>query len=129
MKRTKKQTIPRLRDAVWTLFSKYIRLRDAQCFTCGAPVPIKKAHAGHFLHGKNKATYLMEENVHTQCVKCNLFLSGNMVEYYPRLQKLIGEERVQELKDIHAKEHIWKRDELEALKDKYKQLVKESDKI
>ena len=85
---------------------------------------ISGLHSGHFIHGKNKATYLEEDNVHPQCVKCNLYLSGNLLEYYPFMEKKYGTIRIEELKNAHQKDHIWKRTDLEGLLNKYKKLTK-----
>jgi hypothetical protein len=124
----KKQKITKLRDTVWGLCSRFIRLRDSKngyitCFTCDISVEFGEAHAGHFRHGKNKVTYLMEDNIRGQCAKCNLYLDGNGEIYTLRLIDLIGRERVDELVELSKLEHIWKRDELEQLKEYYKNKV------
>ena len=128
-KKSRKLTIPRLRDKVWSVFSLFIRSKGSvdgfnRCVTCGVTLPITELHAGHFLHGKNKATFLEEDNVHPQCVKCNLYLSGNLLEYYPFMEKKYGTIRIEELKITHKRIHFWKRYDLEELLDKYKKLTK-----
>ena len=129
-KKSRKLTIPRLRDKVWAVFSLFIRSKGSvdgfnRCVTCGVTLPITELHAGHFIHGKNKATYLEEDNVHPQCVKCNLYLSGNLLEYYPFMENEYGTIRIEELKIAHKKEHIWKRQDLEDKYVYYKEKVRE----
>jgi len=130
-KKKKTLTISKLRDQVWILFSRFIRLRDCQgrgylnCYTCGASIPMGDAHAGHFKHGKNKVTYLMEDNVHGQCERCNFYLNGCEAEYALKLEDEIGRERVNELIELNRKEIVWKREELLELKEIYKRKIKE----
>ena len=99
-KRTKKRRGKRgrkgLKKALWDIFSKYIRLRDKGiCFTCGAEKHWKELQAGHFVHG---VLDYDEMNINAQCVKCNLYNSGNGVEYTLRLIRKYGLEKVEDLK-------------------------------
>lgn len=69
------------------IFSKYIRLRDAdkegycRCVTCGQKYHWKKIQAGHFISRKHYATRWNEQNVHAQCVGCNVFKYGEQYKY------------------------------------------------
>ena len=118
-------TVPKLRNKVWVEFSKFIRNEGAvggynTCVTCGEIFEVKGNHAGHFVHGKNKECYFDEDNVHFQCVKCNMFLSGNLLEYYPYMETEYGTATIERLKN--AKTIIWKRENLEHLYNYYKKL-------
>lgn len=68
------QSVKTLKNNAWTLFSKYIRLKDAnfqgyvKCVTCNVYRPYKEMHAGHYIHGKTKTLYFDERNVHPQCL-------------------------------------------------------------
>lgn len=122
--------ITTLRDRVWKYFSEYIRLRDAingyvYCTTCSKPTPVEQTHAGHFIHGKNSLTFFDEANVHPQCIKCNLFLSGNQINYTMWMLKKYGKKKIEKLQDESHKKHIWTKDELETLKEKYKNKLME----
>ena len=70
-----------------SIFSKYIRLRDAdkegycRCVTCGQKYHWKKIQAGHFISRKHYSVRWNEENVHAQCVACNVFRSGEQYKY------------------------------------------------
>lgn len=96
-------------DSAWTACSKFIRLRDClkttgqpdagRCFTCGKWAIISELDAGHFVSRRAKLIMFHEDNLRGQCRSCNRFMDGNIHEYYPRLVKDIGEERVQYLID------------------------------
>ncbi len=82
-----------LKNKAWTVFSKWVRLSAADkhgivlCVTCGSKHYWKDMQAGHFIHGKRKATFLMKENVHPQCIRCNHYLSGNLIKYQEYMMK------------------------------------------
>jgi len=101
----------RLRDKAWRLCSEYIRKRDKGiCFTCGEPGD----QAGHFKHGKNCERYFDEYNIHCQCRRCNLFLSGNLAVYLRKLQQKYGMKKADELlKENKTKR--WRVKELEEI--------------
>lgn len=100
------------------IFNKFIRLRDINepCISCdyiwndpnrfrsqsmkskGFTVDNRQAHASHFMSvSKAKGLRFNEDNVHKSCQQCNTHLSGNLVEYRPRLINKIGLEKVEEL--------------------------------
>ena len=85
-------------------FNAYIRVRDRNkpCISCGAAqgetVRGGKFDAGHY-RSRGSAGHLRYNslNCHSQCVKCNRYLSGNVVEYRKGLISRIGAERVEQL--------------------------------
>jgi len=93
----RKKTNAQLKKRLWKVFSAFIRKRDkGTCFTCGSTGNIgSNYHAGHFIQKSvgGLALYFNEDNVHGQCARCNLWLSGNQYEYGVKL----GEKKVQEL--------------------------------
>jgi hypothetical protein len=126
-KKSKKMTISRLRNKVWKVFSLYIRQKGSvngynRCVTCGDVKEIAELHSGHFRHGKTIECYFDERNVHPQCPKCNLYLSGNIIEYYPFMEREYGTSVIEEIKN--APKVIWKRDYLEELYRKYSNRLK-----
>lgn len=73
-------------DKVWTVFSKFIRLRDAvdgycPCISCGRSHHWKECDAGHFISRKHHNTLFNEENTNAQCIECNRHKDGNEVGY------------------------------------------------
>jgi len=109
----------KLMDKAWRVFSRYIRERDKYiCFTCGS----EGNHAGHFKHGKHTERYFNEHNVHCQCVRCNMYLSGNQAVYLRRIQQKYGMKKADELlKENKMKK--WKVAELEELIDYYQKAL------
>ena len=88
-KTAKKPTRSKLIKKLDVIFSQYIRLSRSDkngfctCITCG-----KKGHwknggiqAGHFMSRKHYSTRWNEDNVHHQCVACNMFRSGEQYKY------------------------------------------------
>ena len=123
--KSKKMTISRLREKVWTVFSKYTRLKDAvggyvKCITCGKllqAVGKAECEAGHYEHGKNKEHYFNEDNVHPQCTRCNRYLSGNLRHYTLFMLDEYGQDTINRL--MNSKKVIWKREELERIYKEY----------
>ena len=78
-----------------TVFNRFIRMRDAKkgCISCGANLN-GKYDAGHFYSvGAYPNLRYNEDNVHGQCVKCNMYLHGNLANYRNGLIARIGSER------------------------------------
>jgi len=77
----------KLKERAWKLFSKYIRLRDADkdgyntCVTCNKRDHYKNLQAGHFIDSRSNSVLFEEDLVFPQCCGCNLFKSGNKVNY------------------------------------------------
>ena len=122
-KKSKRLTMPKLRDKAWKHFSLYIRHRGSvggynKCVTCDIVFPISELHAGHFEHGKTKEFYFDEDNVHPQCPRCNHFLSGNLIKYTLFMLKEYGQNTIDRL--MASKKTVWKRTYLEDLIKKYK---------
>jgi hypothetical protein len=87
------------REAAIKACHRYIHLRDAgkPCISCGATLS-GRADAGHYISaGSCTALRFDERNIHLQCVRCNMFLSGNLREYREGLIRKIGIEQVLEL--------------------------------
>jgi gamma-glutamylcyclotransferase (GGCT)/AIG2-like uncharacterized protein YtfP len=81
------------------VFNTYIRLRDKNkpCISCGKSLG-KTYHAGHmFSVGAYPNLRFNENNVHGQCVECNLHKHGNVKEYDLRLQKVLSNTEYQNL--------------------------------
>lgn len=117
-------------------FNEYIRLRDTggvacQCISCPAIVYYKNnVHASHYHSAGNfKSLRFNEDNCHVSCIKCNTYLSGNLLEYRKGLIKKIGIVRVEKLELLAAasKRSVWKpmEFELQYIFDEYKLKIKE----
>ena len=101
-----KKTISKLKKELDTIFSVYIRLREAneygmcQCFTCGKVGHYKTGgmQNGHFQSRKHMATRFSEDgNCEVQCVGCNIFKSGMQWKFGMNVDVKYGEGRAEEL--------------------------------
>ena len=99
-----KKTISKLKKELDTIFSLYIRLREAneygmvQCFTCGIVRGYKDGmQNGHFQSRKHMATRFDEENCQNQCIKCNMFSQGEQYKFSLALDAKYGEGKAEEL--------------------------------
>lgn len=96
-------------DQAW---SKYIRYRDGfkqngewvtECITCGVVKPIPQMQCGHFVSRSCNLLRFSELNTNSQCVKCNMFHSGEQYEYARQLDLKYGNGTAEEL---HNQRHI-----------------------
>ena len=102
------KTISKLKKELDKWFSLYIRLREAneygmvQCFTCGVVRGYKDGmQNGHFQSRKHLATRFSEDgNCEVQCLKCNIFDSGQQYLFSLRLDEKYGEGRAEELEQL-----------------------------
>lgn len=93
-------------------FNAYIRKRDQgnRCISCGS---IKANQAGHYYSaGHYPELRFNEDNCHLQCTQCNMYLSGNLIEYRKGLTRKIGTERIEKLDLIVALTKNFKWDRL-----------------
>ena len=99
----------------------FIRARDAgnPCISCGRHHQ-GAWHAGHYRSTGAAPELRFEElNIHLQCAPCNTHLSGNIVNYRPRLIEKIGIEQVEWVEGKHdAKKYT--KEELKAITKDYK---------
>ena len=97
------KTIPELTREAQTAVNAYIRARDSNkpCISC----QVKTIHklggtmdAGHY-RSRGSAAHLRFNvlNIHSQCVTCNRWQSGNLVDYRINLIKRIGLKAVERL--------------------------------
>ncbi len=93
-----KKTLSQLKAIAVTHFHKFIRNRDKDkpCISCGKYTTLQ---AGHYHSaGKNPVVRFNEDNVHGQCLSCNYFKSGDLINYTYNLIDRIGKERFDKLK-------------------------------
>jgi len=115
-----------------TVFSKYIRLKDAdkngycECFTCGKKSKWNEGvDAGHFMSRKHYSTRWDERNVKPQCKYCNMYRNG---EQYKFAQNL-GEDLSEELYILSKQTVKYSNIELNGMAEYYKKIVKELEKL
>jgi len=104
-KKKKPESITSLKKKLDTIFSLYIRLRNAdengtiECFTSGQLMHYKKAHAGHYISRRHLSTRWDETNVQAQSVKENIFNQGNAPVYAIKLDERFGDGTAKSLVD------------------------------
>lgn len=120
MKVKKSVPLSSLLKKAQVVFNRFIRERDKDngCISCPGPVE----QAGHyFSQGHYSALRFSEVNTNGQCIKCNMYLSGNLIKYRQGLVIKYGAARVEQL-ELNAdlrKATKWTRFELEQIIKKY----------
>lgn len=109
-KNTKRITRSQLVKRLDTVFSQYIRLRDsidgmATCVTCGDKREWQQQQNGHFYTRGRYPTRWDEMNCSVQCVRCNVFLKGNYINYTMYMIDKYGREAVENL-EIKSKSTV-----------------------
>lgn len=98
--------------------NRYVNLRDRDkpCISCGKPAAAGGVrNASHFKSvGSNSALRFHLWNIHTSCYRCNVELSGNLGEYYPRLIERIGAAKVEWMQTT-KRERRYEIDELQRI--------------
>lgn len=91
-----------------SIFSAYIRLRDAdkrwyvKCPLCWVKIHWKKAQNMHFITRSCWLYRYDEDNCHAWCMRCNVMLNGNYIEYTRYMQLRYGISAVDEMR-VNAK--------------------------
>src|SRR6185312_3014591 len=102
----RKPTRKRLVSDLDSVFSKYIRLKDAilidgdlysKCITCGVEKPWKQMQNGHYYTRGRYPTRWDEDNCHVQCMSCNVYRKGNYIKYTLYMIDTYGRDFVDEL--------------------------------
>ena len=110
--------------------NKFIRLRDKglPCIACGA-IWKPSFQASHFIpQGRSSFLRFDERNIHSGCIRCNLFVGGgNIHGYRPRLVEKIGEKEVEWLEENQHRIKKWEISELKELIKVYRAKIKELD--
>lgn len=105
IKRYRQKSTNQLEKIAQEHFNKFIRLRDKdqKCISCNN----SGNQAGHYFSaGHYRALRFNEDNCNLQCMPCNYYKHGNLIEYRINLVKKIGEKRVKDLEQLAA---IYKR--------------------
>lgn len=109
------------------VFNKYINLRDKgkPCISCGKRIT-GRVNASHYYNANNHWNLRFNENnVHSSCITCNQYLSGNLTQYRFGLVERLGERLVEEL-DVEAKKtRKFSIEELKEIIATYKKKIKE----
>ncbi len=109
------------------VFNKWINLRDKglPCISCGKPIN-GRVNASHYFNANNHWNVRFNEfNVHSSCITCNQYLSGNLIEYRSRLINKIGIEQLTLLEAEANKTRKFTIEELKEIINTYKKKIKQ----
>ena len=109
------------------LFNAWIKIRDRDlpCVSCGITTA-QIWHAGHFKSvGASPANRFNPLNVAKQCPQCNLFKSGNLLNYRIELVKRIGLDQVEKLEGPQGAMK-WTIIELKQMKMEFSEMLKKA---
>ena len=126
-KTAKKPTRSKLVKKLDTVFSQYIRLSNADnngyctCVTCNKTFHWKEIQAGHFMSRKHYSTRWDENNVHPQCVACNVYRAGEQYKYSVFLGQYQAEELYLKSQELVKYTNV----ELEEMIEDYTERLKE----
>lgn len=116
-----------LKKKLWGIFSKVIRMRNAdengyvKCISCEKVDHYKNLDCGHYLpKSLGLSIYFEETNVAPQCTHCNRFRHGNQPKYALALIEKYGPEILEELDKKQRNPRQIKSWEYEELIEKYK---------
>ena len=128
----KEKSLPAALKQTQNVFNKFIRLRDQfkPCISSEQPLRINNYDAGHLFSVKQfTALRFEEDNVHAQSIGDNRFNDGNFEDYIIKVEKRIGQERLNILlkKAELSKQNIkkWTLEELKEIRNKYAKRIKE----
>ncbi|MGP1500197.1 MAG: recombination protein NinG [Bergeyella cardium] len=104
----KSKKLGKLIEEAQKLVNAYVRQRDAIneqgdfiCISCGQLKPKNQCNAGHFFSRGNFGSVRFDlDNLHSQCIRCNMHLHGNLIAYRENLIKKIGVERFGQLEKL-----------------------------
>lgn len=128
----KRESVKQLKSKLWTVFSKFVRIRDADregfitCITSGARMWWQQSQAGHFMSRRYNATFIHEKNVHAQSPHSNMFLAGEQYIYGKRLDELYGQGTADEMVRLSKTEFKFT---IEWLKEKTDYYTKEVERM
>ena len=107
------------------LVNRYVRNRDGSyCISCDQPIK-GKVDAGHFFSVGNYPSVRFDlRNINSQCISCNQFNGGSILEYRENLIKKIGQEQFNELDKLAHQNRIFDIEEIKEMIEVYKKLNK-----
>ena len=122
------KTLSQLKAIAVTHFHKYIRNRDRgkPCISCGRYTTLQAGH--YYSAGQHPSVRFHPDNVHGQCLQCNYFKHGNLINYSHNIIDRIGKERFNNLRQKIAlskrSRFKWDKFYLIEIIEKYKELNK-----
>ena len=104
-RKKKTKTRSQLVKELDTIFSRYIRMRDADkngictCITCWDKKPRKEMHNTHFISRSNYRYRRSVMNCWAGCYKCNVILHWNYIAYTIKMIEMFWQDKIKEMKE------------------------------
>jgi len=115
------------KEKTWKVFSRYIRLRDADengfitCPTCGVRKKWNDGmQAGHCIQGRHNSILYDERGVYGQCMHCNYFMGGEYSKFIMFVIKKRGKKVVEDLLRLDKIPKTYSIEELKQIEEYYK---------
>jgi hypothetical protein len=137
MAKKSKSELKTAKKKAWELFSRYIRLKDAdqdgntKCVTCGKVDSYKKMQAGHAISGRGGRVLFEEKIVRPQCFYCNMVKNGRYDDFIYFLTEIEKSMTIEEYWEIKKESKLPCKLSLQDfidVQEKYKQKIKELNK-
>ena len=101
----KDQKTALIKKKVKVVVHEKVRLRDQIndkgdfiCISCQLPKPKNQCNAGHYFNsGFHPSVRYDLDNIHSQCIRCNFRLHGNLIPYRENLIRKIGIKKFEQL--------------------------------
>lgn len=119
--KSEKRGIKQLKVELDTVFSLYVRQKDAdenginKCFTCNKIDHWKNLHCGHYVSRRHTSLRWDIRNTAPQCPKCNLYNQGASDAFAIHLKKVYGDSILDILEMKKNNKTNWGRFEYELL--------------
>ena len=104
-----------------TMFSLYIRLRDAmtggrtRCISCGRVLPFEQMQCGHYYTRHNMSVRWDERNANAECAFDNCYNDNHLEGYRANLIAKIGQESFDALRVRSNQARKWSDEELRGM--------------
>lgn len=94
---TGQRSLAKLKKELDRVFSIHIRSKYPKvCYTCGKQEVTLQC--GHFIPRQYLATRWSEDNCRPQCIGCNLFGNGQLLDFEEHLKRELGGDFVEQMK-------------------------------
>lgn len=126
----KKKSLSKLKEELDVIYSRYIRLSNADdkgyctCISCKSKHHWTKIQNGHYCSRRHEVTRWYDKNNHPQCVACNIYAEGSKIWYRRNIvDNYYGEKEVRHIEDISLEKAPINRKETLELIDEYSRSV------
>lgn len=126
VRKPKKPSIRQLKDKLWKECKRIVRATHGNtCYTCGAKqLEGSNWQTGHFIPSSVCSVHMRYHlsNLRPQCMRCNIHLSGNWIEYEKHLLKDGIDTAALKQENEDTKNEMYRHDWYEAKIAQYKKL-------